>query len=176
MGRTAQILSVPKTRTIEALRAEGVGIREELATCFAFRPGFPRRTHEHRENEAPKFEGLWTFGDGPGVELDDGQARVDAELLCNQRLGPSSYVQYECRAEVYDLRYCGDYRGYYNTRGRVLKHIGKRLELLCAFMLLELHDLVSAAAPDPAVLEALFAPQQIKKAFSEFRVPVRFAG
>ncbi len=176
MGKTAKLFSVPKERRIEALLAHSAEIRGEFRECFSVSPGHPKSQEEKRAGEEPRFEGLWTFGDGPGVVVDEAGAYVEAELLCNRVLGERSYVQYEYRIEALDLRYKGDYAPYYRNGGRILKHIGKRLELFCAYSLLELYELVQARGVDERALAHLFSPKLVKGMFAAFRVPIRFTG
>ncbi|CAN92064.1 MULTISPECIES: hypothetical protein [Sorangium] len=176
MGKTAKLFSVPKERQMEALCARSAEIRDEFRACFSVSPGYPKTHEEPREGEAPHFDGLWVFGDGPGVVVDDTGAHVEAELLCNRALGERSYVQYEVRIEALDLRYKGDYAPYYRNRGRILKHIGKRLELFCAYSLLELHELVQRRGVEETTLGALFSPRHVKAVLMAFRVPIRFTG
>ncbi|WP_437280042.1 hypothetical protein WME90_05630 [Sorangium sp. So ce375] len=176
MGKTAKLSSVPKERQIEALCARSAEIRGEFRGCFSVSPGHPKTHEEPRGAEEPNFDGLWVFGDGPGVVVGDTGAYVEAELLCNRALGERSYVQYEYRIEALDLRYKGDYAPYYRSRGRILKHIGKRLELFCAYSLLELYELVQSREVEDTTLAALFSPRHVKAMFTAFRVPIRFTG
>ncbi len=176
MGKTAKLFSVPKERQIEALIARRAEIRGEFDECFSVSPGHPKSQEEERADEAPRFEGLWTFGDGPGVVVDEVGAYIEAELLCNRVLGERSYVQYEYRIEALDLRYKGDYAPFYRNSGRILKHIGKRLELFCAYSLLELYELMQERGVEERALASLFSPKQVKGMFVAFRVPIRFTG
>ncbi|AKU94132.1 hypothetical protein AKJ09_00796 [Labilithrix luteola] len=152
-------------KTIEALRDRQAELEREFAECFSVQEGFPKLVEERRDGEAPRFRGLWTFGDGPGVVLSDGAAFVEAELLCNRVLGEFAYTQYGCVLRAVDLRYHGDYGGYYRTSGKSLKHIRGRLELFGAMVVLRLFESVRD--------EGLFG--DVPKVLKAFRLPIRFA-
>lgn len=151
-------------------------IKKDFAMSFIVPDGFPKITVEHRLQESPAFIGFWIYGDGAGITITD-YAEIEFELLYNISNGDNAYTQTSLVMSVIDKRYRNDYKAYYNSKGKQLKNIRKRFELLACKAILDLYRyMIKNPNEDSLDLAEIFRAEQVKQIFKEMRVPKRFTG
>ena len=153
-------------------------IESEFSKYYSWADPHPVFSSEIRLNQTASFEGFWIFGDGPGVEVTEALAVVDVELLLNIKISATDYCQFELQGNVIDKKYKQDYIGYFNTNGRVRKHIRRRLEVLFYMELIAMHDHLVKEHPhrDHVKLQEIFSGKEIEKVIRSGRKIMRAQG
>lgn len=148
----------------------------DFAKSFIALDAIPKITVEHRVNESPNFLGFWIYGDGASVNIGS-HAEIEFELLHNQSTGENEYTQTSLTMRVVDKKYKSDYIGYYKSRGKQLKNIQKRFDLLgCKAILILYHFVLNSEDKQNWIISEMFSRSELKRLFKELRIPKRFSG